>query len=503
MSIGRVAAAALAAVLATCALLFTACGDSDSGGATESLSLQVFAQPPNLDLTRPTSLIQPLTLLYNVYEPLVQAADNPGEEPKPALAESWDVSDDGRTYTFHLRRATFHDGTPVTADDVAYSFERNLGDKSENAFIAGAFAPVESVEAVDDRTVEVTLSRRSNQFLTTSAGIAGAAGVIVPEGTTSEELATNPVATGPFRVDRFVADDSLYLNRFGDYWGDKPEIRRVRFRFIANPNSAVNALEAGDIDGIVTLTALERAQQLEGNPDVQVVEAEGGPVWHFVMNVKQEPFTDPSVREAVAGAIDQDGFVEAVQFGFGKPVCGWLPTTYPAYEEHCPYAYDPERAEGLLQQAGASGASIEIKANPAVEQASRLVAAQLREVGLDASVVRRDDTGYFEEVLAGDFQATVIGYSEDGFFDIANCPPPYWNGYCNRQAARLTTEADTAPSADERNSLLTAANQALTEDVPSVELFEATLPMVLPAGLEGYKTFRAQGEFDLRDLRFE
>lgn len=502
-------AGVLALILAT-ALLGAGCGGSDGGdGAAQngsdtrdSLSLQVFADPASLDLTRATTLIQPLTLLYNVYEPLVQISDR-SLAPQPALAESWDVTGNGRIYTFQLREATFHDGTEFDADDVVYTFERNMNDEEAGQFIAQAYAPVRSVEAIDDRIVRVTLKQPSNQFLTTSSGIAGSAGVIVPKGTESEELQQESLGTGPFTVARYVPDDSLYLERFDEHWGDAPALANVRFRFIPDANATVNALEAGDIDGIATLTSLQQAGQLESNPQFQVVTVEGGPVWHLVFNTSAGPLADTEVRQAISRAIDQPGFIEAVQFGYGVRVCGWLPVTYPGYEEHCPYPYDADEARRLIEQAGAAGTSVAIKANPAVEQAAELVAAQLREVGIEARVQKRDDAGYFEEVFAGDFEATVIGYGEDGFFDIANCPPPYWNGFCNRDAARLVQQGDRAGSREEAYALYQEVNREIIDDAPSVELFAATIPMVLPADVTGFKTYRAQGEMDVRGLRFE
>lgn len=477
-------------------------GEQDVDGERDTVTLQVFQQPPNLDLTRASVLVQPLTLLHNVYETLVTVDDT--GEPQPMLAESWDLSEDGRTYTFTLREATFHNGDEFTADDVVYTFERNMKDESAGSYVAATYDKIAAVEAVDDRTVRVTLKKRNNRFLTPfQGGIAGSAGAIIPEGTDADTLQEKPLGTGPFQVRDFVSDKRLTLARFDDYWGDEAAMREVTFRFIPDDNSAVNALQAGDIDGIASLTSLERAEELQSDPQLNVVEVSGAPVTHLLLNVKSPKFEDPKVRQAIVHAIDQQAFVDAVRFGFGYQACGWLPNSHTAFrEDACQYEYDPEKSRRLLEEAGAADLSFKIKANPVSEPAAQLAAAQLQKVGIDASVEPRDDAGFYDEVFGGDFEASVIGYTEDGFFTAANCPPGLFNGYCNKEVGQLLAEGDAAPTSEEAVEAYAEANDIIIADAMSAELFGWTNAMILPAGLKGYRDYRVGGELYLGDLRY-
>ncbi|MBC7299219.1 MAG: ABC transporter substrate-binding protein, partial [Demequina sp.] len=202
-------------------------GTSDATSApasSDTLVAAIGGEPDQLD-PHITSAYFSFEVLENVYDTLVEPDDS--LEMQPALAESWDISDDQLTWTFTLRQGvTFHDGSPLTADDVAYSYNRIINDALTTSW---RFAAVESVTAVDNSTVEIKVSQPTPNLLALIGGYKGMA-IVEQSNVESGDITTNPIGTGPYSVAEYVSGDHITLTANPDYWGGAPSVNTVEFR---------------------------------------------------------------------------------------------------------------------------------------------------------------------------------------------------------------------------------------------------------------------------------
>lgn len=467
-----------------------------SGGERSELTIAYFAEPPSLEPGVGFIPVRAM-FLHNVYEPLVDLDDQ--GNPQPRLAESWDTSSDGRTYTFHLREARFHNGEPLTAEDVVAAFTSRMDDA---AFPHAGYDIMESATATDERTVEVRLQRRSNVWLRDMAKLGG---VIVPEAS-GDSLSENPIGTGPFRFERWDRGEAITLTRFDEYWGDTAPLERVVWRFIPDANAQVTALLAGDVDAIGSLEAKERATEV-GEAGFSVVQYPLG-TWKLVMNVSREPLNELPVRQALAHAIDQQTMIEGTRAGVGESdVCGWLLPWEPGFESYCPYSHDLEKARELLSEAGFSdGMRLEMKSFPPVQPEAELVQALLAEAGVTVEIVQLDAASYFDTVYnpeKADFQLTVLGDPDGYIREIASCPPPVYFQYCNGKVSELVQAADQADTPAEEERLYAEADRILIDDAVAPVLFRDVRQLVFHPDLTGYKEGRqVDHEIDLANLHW-
>ncbi len=402
-----------------------------------SVALQL--EPPNLDPTGGAAGAIDSVLYANVFEGLTRF-DSDGAVI-PGLAERWEVSDDGLTWTFHLRAdVTFHDGTEMDGEDVRFSLDRARADDSTNAQ-KPLFAGIASVDVPDPLTVVVTLTQPDGGF---AFGMAwGDAVIVAPESV--ETIATDPIGTGPFRFDRWVQGDRIELSRYDGYWGPPPALEKVTFRFISDPTAAFAAVMAEDVDVFAGFPAPENLPQFAADPRFQVLvgTTEGETI--LAMNNRVEPFTDPRVRAAVAHAIDRQAIIDGAMFGQGTPIGTHFAPHNPAYVDLTQdSAYDPEAALNLLAEAGlADGFETTLMLPPPsyARRGGEIVAAQLREVGIDARIVNLEWAQWLEQVFKGhDFGLTIVSHTEPMDINIY-ADPDYYFGYDNQALRDLMRPA--------------------------------------------------------------
>jgi peptide/nickel transport system substrate-binding protein len=255
-----------------------------------AITLGMQLEPPHLDPTAGAAAAIDEVTYANVFEGLTRFAED--GSILPALAESWVIAPDGLSWEFTLREGvTFHDGTPMTAEDVVFSFDRAMAEESVNAQKA-LFDGINEVTAIDDRTVEIGLDAPKGSLLFNLAW--GDAVIVSPA--SAETNTQTPVGTGPFRFDAWVQGDRVELVRNEDYWGEAPALERVTFKFIADPTAAFAAMMAGDIDAFPVFPAPENLAQFEADPRFAVIvgTTEGETI--LAMNHRREPFDDPKVR---------------------------------------------------------------------------------------------------------------------------------------------------------------------------------------------------------------
>jgi peptide/nickel transport system substrate-binding protein len=451
--------------------------------AQTSITVAIQLEPPNLDPTGGAAQAIDSVLYSNVFEGLTRfMADG---SVVAGLAQSWDISEDGLTYTFMLHDGvTFHDGTTMDAEDVKFSLDRARSEDSINAQ-KGLFADIADVTVVDPLTVAVTLSQPNGMILFNMAW--GDAVIVAPE--SIDTIASNPIGTGAFTFTDWVQGDRLELTRNESYWGQPAALETATFRFISDPTAAFAAVMAEDVDAFVGFPAPENLPQFEADPRFQVLvgNTEGETI--LSMNNKMPPFDNVLVRQAVSLAIDRQSIIDGAMFGYGTPIGTHFAPHNPDYVDLIANStYNPQRARELLAEAGfADGFTTTLKLPPPsyARRGGEIIASQLREVGITAEISNLEWAQWIEEVFTGkNFGLSIVSHTEPMDIGIY-ADPEYYFQYDNPefQALMVTLNATTDPAT--RSALLADAQTTISEDYVNGYLFQLAVPTVAKAGLNG------------------
>lgn len=471
-------------------------GETEAGehDPDATVRLQLNLEPTSLDVTTDSGAALRQVLIPNVYEGLVNRTQE--GEFEPALAEDWEVSDDGLIYTFTLREnVLFHDGEQMTAQDVVWSLEQSSAEDSTNPH-AARVSGITGVSATDERTVEITIDERNINFLdalTTNAG------VILREGSEVDHSGeTN--GTGPYTVSQWNQGSTLSLQRFDDYHGEPARNGEVVFHYIDDATTAANALTTGEID-ILTATTVETRPLFEDDDSFTITEGDSTSWMTLAFNTESEPFDDPDVRAAIRMAIDKEGLI-SVLGGQSIRVGGMSVPSDPWYEDLTDvHDYDPEAARDLLAEAGAEDLSVTFRvANTYDAQIGEYLAAQLGEVGIDMSIDTMEFSAWLEEVFqATDYEMTMVLHVDPWTINNYGNPGYYWN-YDDAQAQELVTQAREADSLEERDERMADLVRYVSEEAVSDWLYSPLTVVVSDAEVTGYPVDRIGDRLPVRDI---
>ncbi len=470
--------------------------------AVNEVTIGLQLEPPTLDLTSSPAAAIPQVLLYNVYEGLVKLSAT--GEIVPLLAESWTLSDDGTEYLFTLREGvTFHNGDPVTADDVVFSLNNVLTKDPPHPF-ATTLAPIESVEKVDDGTVRVALSSFSANllfFLTQGQG------VILNESAVAD-IATNPVGTGPFRFAGQVPGDSITLERNEDYWGTPALLDKVTWRYINDPNALNNALLAPDgIDIIAGVSAPELLEVFENDDRFVVYTGLTNGEVTLAINAANPPLDNVLVRQAINYATDEQAIVDGAYFGYGALIGSHTTPLDPYYVDLTGvYPHDPATATQLLTDAGVDPSTVTLRLYlPPVSYARRggeILASQLEQVGFNVDINNVEWGVWLEDVFTNkDYDLSIVAHVEPRDLGQYGNPDYYW-AYDNPAVAALLTQADAEPDEATRNDLLRQVQEQITADAANGWLFLLPALSVTKQGITGYIANAPGLSLDITQLAF-
>ena len=451
--------------------------------AQDSITVAIQLEPPNLDPTGGAAQAIDSVLYANVFEGLTRF-DADGAII-PALARTWDISEDGLVYTFNLAEGvTFHDGTTMDAEDVKFSLDRARAEDSINAQKA-LFAGITDVTVIDPLTVQVTLDQPNGNFLFNMAW--GDAVIVAPE--SIENIASNPIGTGPFTFTDWVQGDRLDMTRNENYWGDAPALASATFRFISDPTAAFAAVMAEDVDAFVGFPAPENLPQFEADPRFQVLvgNTEGETI--LSINNKMPPFDNVLVRAAVATAIDRQAIIDGAMFGLGTPIGTHFAPHNPDYVDLLANSpYDPEVSRALLAVAGyPDGFTTTLKLPPPsyARRGGEIIASQLREVGINAEITNLEWAQWIEEVFTNkDFGLSIVSHTEPMDIGIyAN--PDYYFQYDSPAFQAVMEELNATTDPAGRSALLAQAQTIISQDYVNGYLFELAIATVAKAEIKG------------------
>lgn len=480
-----------------------------------TLNMVVQPEPPTVMLG--INKLGPVSFVGSkIYEGLINLA--PDMSPLPGLAESWEISEDGLTYTFHLREGVkWHDGEPLTSADVVYSFATFLPEAF--ARTRSVMARTESITAPDDHTVVFKLKEPYAAFMMIFE-VSG--GTIVPshiyEGTNIFENPANetPIGTGPFKFKEWAKGRYIHFVRNEDYWQDgQPYLDEIYFHIIPDANSRAIAFEQGQVDvlrgGDVENFEIQRLAEM---PDVEVSEAG----WEFYdplaiinVNTRNAPLDNVKVRQAISYAFDREFMIEAVFGGFGKPAYGPLTERTPFYDASVltEYSYDLEKAKALMEESGvqpdANGiyATLDLIPLPYGETWQRhaeYLRQQLSEIGIATNVVSVDVPGWVERATTGNFDITTnfiyllgdpaMGVAQTYVSDnqLNRGTAANMDGYENPEIDDLFARGARSTDPAERQEIYSKVQEIISADIPVIWSHQMSFPTVYRAKLKNLIT---------------
>lgn len=352
-----------------------------------------------------------------IYDGLVEYGEK--GEILPSLAESWDISEDGKVYTFHLRQGVkFSDGTEFNADAVKFSFERWVKDPANSLNVATA---MESLEVADKHTITMTFNKAYYPFLT-ELSFARPVRIISP---TAVEPAgdingtfVRAIGTGPWMAESYKTDQEAVLVSNPNYWGDLPKLSKIIMKVIPDPQSRVLALQSGDVDiagGQMGKLPVESVPVIEADSSLTLQKSPGTSSHFMIFNYNTSALQDLNVRKAINLAMNKKSIVNDLMNGIGQEAKGLFPLTVPYVTEsnNTWYGFDPEEAKQLLATAGykdSDGDGIAEKdGNPlefnfVLQQAeypewktiSELIQSELKEIGIDVKLQVLEPNAYYD-----------------------------------------------------------------------------------------------------------
>lgn len=379
-------------------------GTSETASADE-LRVILNSEPSNLDPHNNTRLTA-WAVQEEIFDKLVTKDEDGNIQPD--LATSWEQIDD-TTWQFKLRDdVKFHDGTPLTAEDVVFSLKRACDASGSHTFFV-AFDP-DKMEAVDDYTVNVGTKE---PFAATLNYLASARGAILSkaavESMGDEEYGRQPIGSGPFKVDSWTTGDSIVLSRNEDYWGEKPSYSKLTFRFVTEAANRAIELETGGTD--ISYQIVENdAERLKDNPDVNIIS---GPAYQFVyvsFNMSDETLKNEKLREALVTAVDIPSVVEAVYGSSAQVADSVMSPSVRFHASMTAKTYDPEKAKQLLAEAGyPDGLELTIKMaeDSNFSNMAEIIQSMWGEIGVTANIESMEQATYLEQADAGEVQIAM------------------------------------------------------------------------------------------------
>jgi peptide/nickel transport system substrate-binding protein len=470
-------------------------------------TVHIRAEPPSLNTTVDSDWVASVITQPRIYEALlrIDPYDAPRFQVVPALAESWELSEDKKVYTFHLRRdVKWHDGRPFTARDVVATFDKIQDPTTKAAHVRSYTEELQGYKAVDDFTVQFTWKRPYFLTLDTMAGIPIQPAHVIGKmsGKDYNEAASNPLnraplGTGPFRFETWESNQKIVLSRNDAYWGKKPHLRRLVFRIVKDPTVALQLAEREELDTIEYILP----DQWMGMKSEKLRAAyhrskfyDASYSW-IGWNAERPMFRDKRVRRALALLTDRPGVAEKIMFGLPKPTtCHFYWQSRECDPALVPLPFDPPAAVKLLEEAGwvdKDGDGVREKDGrpfrfsfmlPAQSVTGERIATKMKEdfgrAGIDLAIQKVEWSAFTKRLRTHEFDACTLSWVGDARGD----PTQIWHSgsiaggsnyvnFKNAEADKIMEDARVEFDEDKRTEMYRRFGTILHEEQPYTFLF--------------------------------
>ncbi|WP_064685304.1 ABC transporter substrate-binding protein [Rhizobium bangladeshense] len=444
----------------------------------------------------------------NVYDVLIRV-DKTGTKLEPGLAESWTISDDGLTYTLKIREAKFSDGSPLTAEDSAFSLLRIRDDAA--SLWSDSYKVIDTAVATDPHTLTIKLKNPSAPFLSTLA--LPNASVISKRGMESlgaDAYAEKPIASGAFVIDEWRRGDRVILKKNPNFWeADRVKLDGVEWISVPDDNTRMLNVQAGELDAAI-FVPFSRVEELKKDPNLNVGIDASTREDHLLINHAHGALGKKEVRQALDLAIDRKAIVDTVTFGQGTVANSYIPKgALYYYADNLQRPYDPAKAKEMLAAAGASDLTLNyvVRAGDEVdEQTAVLVQQQLQKAGITANLQKVDPSQEWDMLVAGDYDISVNYWTNDildpdqktTFVLGHDSNNNYLTNYKNEAVKELVAKARLELEPKKREGMYVDLQKMAKDDVNWIDLYYSPYINVSRKNIENFYQ-NPLGRFFLED----
>lgn len=480
------------------------------------LIYNIGAEPGTLNPITATDAYESTINGGNIYETLVKR-DNVTLQVVPLLADSWEISEDKLVYTFSIKRGIkWHDGVPLTAHDVVFSYQKIMDPKVDSPHLRSYYKDIKNVRAVDDHTVRFTYAKPYFLALEFCGGIPIVPKHIFVNGDFNTDPAgRSPVGTGPYKFVQWKTGSQIVLERNEDYWGKRPHIKRIVFKIINDPSVAFQVLKREELD-LTVLTPIQWSRQTQSEAFQENFDKLSyfTPNYSYIgWNMTKPYFSDRQVRTALTYLVNRELILKEILYGLGEVVSNPFYINSPEYDKSIePYPYEREKAKRLLDDAGwvdhngdgmrdKEGVKFEFEfLIPAGSETGEKIATILKEeldkVGINMKIRKTEWAVFTQRLNDRRFDAVTLAWS----MGVESDPYQVWHssqaeqgsnfvGFVNKEADRLIEEARTEFNRDKRIELYRKFARIVNEEQPYTFLFCRKSTVALHKRFKGVKVY--------------
>ena len=460
--------------------------NTDSGGTKDSIVIATSGETPSLSPTEHNAVAGSYMnlLTYNTL-----FSSDMDMQPQPDLAESYENVDES-TWHFKIKEGVkFHNGDTMTADDVVASLQWAQGFAEVNLYNKN-FA---SISKVDDMTVEIKTDGPDAMVLTNLCHHGNA---IVPKKLIDEghDFNEDPIGTGPYKLVEWKRGDSLTFEAFEDFYKGAPKIKNMTWKIIPEGSSRTIALEAGEIDMIIEVEAMD-GDRLKENSDLKVISFEHTSHNWLMLNNEKPGLDNQNVRHAINSAIDKESVVTVAYNGLATPSWTATPSNFAGTTDENADTYDVEKAKQYLEESGVDPASVKfsiICSDDTKKRAGEVVQANLKEIGINCEIESMDLATYLSATAEGDFTASIGGYSSSdllsyvvGVYHSSSINASNKTRLNDPEVDALIDQAKVTIDEAERVAILEQLSAKLNEICSQAPLWQPLTMRAFNAGLQG------------------
>ena len=458
----------------------------EGGAAKDSITIATMGETPSLSPTEHNAVAGDYMNLLT-YNKLFKS--DMDMNPVPDLVDSYENISDTE-WQFKIKQGVkFHDGSEMTVEDVKASLDWAQGFAEVNLYNKD----IVSVDIVDETTVKITTDGPDAMLLD---NLCHHGNSIVPKKLIDEghDFNTEPIGTGPYKLVEWNRGDSLVFEAFEDYFGGAPAIKHMTWKIIPEGSSRTIALEAGEVDFIVEVENMD-ADRLRENPDVEVIEYENTSVNWLMLNNEKPGLDNENVRHAINTAIDKESVITVALNGMGKPALSQMPMNFAGATEENADTYDAAKAQEWLDQSGVDPSTISLPiicSDDTKKRAGEVIQANLKEIGINATIENMDLATYLSATAEGDYTAAIGGYTSSsllgyvvGVYHSSSINASNKTRLNNAEVDALIDKAKTTLNEEERIATLEELSALLNSICSQAPLYQPTTLRAYNSNLQG------------------